>query len=166
MRWVHVFGVVLAVVLAGCSGLPQGDAETDCTALGTTGDTYDSATVRVLGPNGSTRGVVTATVADSPRERCIGLSRTDSLGPDEGMLFVFDDTAERTFVMREMAFPLDIVFVDGDGTITEIHSAPTEEPPLTRYEGRAKYVLEVPRGWTTTNGVSPGDRLVVSFAAE
>jgi hypothetical protein len=66
-----------------------------------------------------------------------------------------------------MDFPLDIVFVDADRTITRIHHAPlppegTTGGDLTRYRGRGKYVLEVPKGYTTARGIEEGDRIRVA----
>jgi hypothetical protein len=65
--------------------------------------------------------------------------------------------------MRRMAFPLDIVFVDANGTITRIHHAPTEsdDEDLTRYRGTGKYVLEVPMNYTTERGIEEGDTVRV-----
>ena len=77
------------------------------------------------------------------------------------MLFVHGDAAERAYVMRGMAFPIDIVFVDADGTVTTVHEAAPESRPLTRYEGTGRYVLEVPRGWSERHGVDPGDQLLI-----
>ena len=96
-------------------------------------------------------------IADTPGERFTGLSRTAALGPDEGMVFVYQDTAERAFVMRDMAFPLDIVFVDGNRTITAVHSAATDAEG--RFTGRARWVIEVNRGWTAAHGVDVGDKV-------
>jgi len=122
-------------------------------------------TARVAVTDGDrTLGVVTAAVADTRDERYRGLSDTASLAPDEGMLFVFHEEANRTFVMREMSFALDIVFVGADRRITAIHHAPqpppdTPESELRRYTGRAKWVLEINRGWTTSHNVTVGDRV-------
>lgn len=122
--------------------------------------TSERVTVVILSADGSERGRVSAAVADDPAERYTGLSETESLGPDEGMLFVYEETGDRTFVMRDMDFPLDMVFVHGNGTITRIHHAPVEDDPLkTRYTGRARWVLEVNRGWTTDHGVRVGDEI-------
>jgi uncharacterized membrane protein (UPF0127 family) len=161
-RW-PLLGVALLLLISGCTGLP-GSTEGPCAGLDTAGDTYEAATVRIFSPEGQLRGTVDARVADSERERCIGLSETTDLREDEGMWFVFDSTAERTFVMRGMDFALDIVYVAGNGTITTIHQAPTEEPPLTAYEGRARWVLEVHRGWTTAHNVSVGDEVTVTYS--
>ncbi len=126
---------------------------------------YDRTSVVVEDENGTTLGSVDVRVADSPRERYVGLSQTASLDPNEGMLFVYEGEDERTYVMRNMSFPLDIVFVGANGTITAIHHAPvpeeTESEGLVSYRGRAKWVLEVRRGWTSAHGVAVGDRISV-----
>jgi uncharacterized membrane protein (UPF0127 family) len=125
---------------------------------------YERTTVTVVDENGSELGAVDARVADTWQKRLVGLSRTESLGPDEGMVFVHDDEQRRAFVMREMSFPLDIVFVAENGTITQIHHAPvpsagTGESDLEEYAGVGTYVLEVNRGWTNETGTSVGDQV-------
>ncbi|MFW5895992.1 MAG: DUF192 domain-containing protein [archaeon] len=118
------------------------------------------ATVSVVDDSDETLGTVAVEIADTPSERYTGLSDTESLGPSEGMLFVFEEEAERSFVMRDMAFPIDIVFVDANQTITAIHHAPVEDDDdLTHYSGQAKWVLEVPANWTTEHDVEVGDRI-------
>lgn len=126
---------------------------------------YDTATVEAVDTDtGETLATVEVRVADGPVTRYVGLSATDELAPNEGMLFVHADRAERAYVMRDMAFPIDIVFAEGDGTVTRIHEAEPESRPYTRYEGTGRYVLEVPRGWSERHGVTPGDRLAVEGA--
>ena len=135
---------------------------------GTPGATNESGaandSVTVVDANGTALGAVEVRVADTYSERYTGLSNTESLGPDEGMLFVHDDEGEHAYVMRDMAFPIDIVFVDANGTITAIHHAETEERPYTRYRGAGKYVLEVPYEWTADHGVEVGDRILIEWA--
>jgi hypothetical protein len=75
------------------------------------------------------------------------------------MLFVHGSEGTRAYVMREMSFPLDIVFVDANGTITRIHHAAVDDD--REFTGRGKYVLEVNRGWANRTGVDVGDRIVV-----
>lgn len=98
-----------------------------------------------------------ARIAETPAERFTGLSDTAALGPGEGMGFVYDRTAERTFVMREMAFGIDIVFVDANGTITAIHHADPEDE--REFTGEGRWVLEVNEGATTDHGIEVGDRV-------
>ncbi|WP_336360806.1 DUF192 domain-containing protein [Haladaptatus sp. ZSTT2] len=128
---------------------------------------YNWTEVTVTDETGQQLGVVTARIADTPAKRYTGLSNTTSMPADEGMLFTYDSEGEHTFVMRDMDFPLDIIFVDANGTITKIYHAPvppegTNNSDLTRYPGTGQYILEVNRGWTTDHGVSVGDTVTVT----
>ena len=106
---------------------------------------------------------MTAAVADTDELRYLGLSDTNYLPEDRGMLFVYDAVDDRTFVMREMEFGIDIVYADDEGVITEIHHAPEpgpdEDGSEQRYPGRGQYVLEVVYEWTVERGVEEGDVL-------
>ena len=129
-------------------------------------DGYEHATVTVVdAETGDELGAVEAAVADTWRTRYVGLSNTDDLPADRGMLFVHDDAAERTYVMRGMDFGLDIVFLAPNGTITAIHEAPAPGPDEDgsdqRYTGTGQYVLEVNGGWTAERGVEVGDRVAI-----
>ncbi|EMA66369.1 hypothetical protein C461_12064 [Halorubrum aidingense JCM 13560] len=121
---------------------------------------YDTTTVEAVdGETNESLATVEVRIADGIAKRYVGLSATESIGPDEGMLFVHDEAGEYAYVMRDMAFAIDIVFVAPDGTVTEIHEAEPESRPLTEYRGTGRYVLEVPRGWSARNDVEPGDRI-------
>lgn len=152
--------LAVLVTLAGCTGAVT-DAAND-------GD-YERTTVTVVDEYDAELGTVDVRVADTYAKRYTGLSDTDSLGPNEGMLFVHDGEDQYAYVMREMAFPLDILFIATNGTITRIHHAElppegTTGPDLKRYRGSGKYVLEVPYGWTNRTGVEPGDAVEIAGA--
>lgn len=128
------------------------------------GGPFDDGTVHVSAADGHPLGTVSVAVADTPVERYFGLSNTEPLSPSEGMLFVFPEEGQRTFVMRDMDYPLDIVFVGANGSITHVAHAPVEsDGDLTPYSARAKWVLEVPAGWTTDHGVSVGDSVRIDL---
>lgn len=125
-----------------------------------------TATVTVRAPGGAERAEIRVAVADSQVERYEGLSNTAPLDDGEGMLFVHDEESSYAYVMREMNYPLDIVFVGANGTVTTIHHAelPSEGTgggDLTRYRGRGKYVIELPYGYTNETGITAGDRVVL-----
>lgn len=125
-------------------------------------DAYDRTTVTVLDENDTVLATVDVRVADTTRKRYVGLSATESLAHGEGMLFVHDSEGRYTYVMRGMDFPIDIVFVDAEGTITTIHHAPVpEDGEDARYPGVGKYVLEVPMEYTTEKGIEPGHRVEI-----
>ncbi len=125
---------------------------------------YDTTRVTVESAAGGALGTVRAAIAETPDQRYLGLSDAASLPEDAGMLFVYDAPRESlTFVMREMAFGIDIVYADAGGTITRIHNAaapgPAEDGNQQRYPGSGQYVLEVPYEWTDRHGVDAGDAL-------
>ncbi len=124
---------------------------------------YETTVVEVRSADDEVLGRVTAAIADTGDLRYLGLSDTESLPEDRGMLFVYDSVSDRTFVMREMDFPIDIIYADDEGIITEIHHArapgPDEDGNELRYPGTGQYVLEVNRDWTTDRGIEAGDRL-------
>ena len=128
-------------------------------------DNRDDATVRISDDAGPI-ATVDVRVADTPKERYEGLSGTKSLPDGEGMWFVFDGEAQRTFVMREMNYGLDMIFVGEDGRITTIHHArppgPGEDGNDLRYRGRARWVLELPRGYANETGIEVRDRAVLA----
>ncbi|WP_424007877.1 DUF192 domain-containing protein [Haloferax denitrificans] len=128
-------------------------------------DGYERTTLTVVDDEtGETLATVDARVADTRAKRFTGLSDTESLAENEGMWFVHDTSGTYAYVMRDMDFPLDIVFVAENGTITRIHHAEldpegTSESDLTRYRGTGKYVLELPYGYTNETGIDAGDRV-------
>ena len=102
---------------------------------------------------------VDARIADTFEKRYTGLSNTSSLGPNEGMLFIHGTEGRHSYVMRDMAFPIEIVFIDADGEITTIHHAEPDDDGTFR--GTGKYVLEVPYNYTTDNDIAVGDRVEI-----
>lgn len=186
--WLATLGTVFGSAgLAGCADVvdrgadePTNDnpASNDDAASGDDASTgaddstdlhadYETTAVTVTSPDGDELGSVTAAIADTRELRYLGLSDTESLPEDRAMLFVFDDVADRTFVMREMDFGIDIVYADDEGVITEIHHAPEPDPDEDgenqRYPGRGQYVLEVVYEWTADRGVTEGDRLEFEY---
>jgi uncharacterized protein len=60
------------------------------------------------------------TIPDSNEEKQIGLSKTESLRDDEGMLFLFDNPDFYPFWMKDMKIPIDIIYIR-DNKIVTIH---------------------------------------------
>lgn len=153
--WKLALFVVLAVIVVLVLNPPLW--------LVSTGE-YDRATVRAVDANGTDLATVDVRIADTHDKRRVGLSRTDRLPPDTGMWFVFETESVHSFHMKNMSFPLDMVFVAANGTVTRIHHAPvpaaTPEDDLRTYAGRAKWVLEVNRGWANETGLEVGDRIL------
>ena len=116
------------------------------------------------------KAVVDVEVADSSRERYTGLSDHDSLESGNGMLFVHDREQNLTYVMREMDFDIDIIFINADREITAIRHArapgPNEDGENLQYSGRGKWVLEVPRGYANETGIEVGDEVEIDLESK
>ncbi|MCG1002077.1 MULTISPECIES: DUF192 domain-containing protein [Halobacterium] len=151
----RTLAVVCLLVVAGCAGLPGASTPAATTDAG------NGTQVFVESADGDSLGNVTVEVSDTWQERRTGLSEHESLGANEGMLFVYGEESHHTYVMRSMAFPIDIVYIGANGRITSIHHAEVEadNDDLTGYSGVGKWVLEVPYDWTTEHGVEVGDRI-------
>ncbi|MFC6716223.1 DUF192 domain-containing protein [Natrialbaceae archaeon GCM10025810] len=129
--------------------------------------TQDAADVEIVGDDGERKAAVDVEVADTLEERRTGLSDHDSLEEGHGMLFVHDEEGERTYVMREMDFDIDIIFIGGDREINSIHHARAPEEDEDggdiQYSGEAKWVLEVPRGHANETGLEEGDAVEINY---
>ena len=110
---------------------------------------------------------VDVVTASTREERRKGLSNIAAIDDGSGMLFIHENEGKKSYVMRDMMFGLDIIFIDSAGYITEIHHAPlpsseSSENELLRYEGHGKWILEVPYKWTTRNVINIGDRIKIT----
>lgn len=110
---------------------------------------------------------VAVEISDTAEERYVGLSQHDSLAENRGMLFVYERPDDHTYVMRSMDFGIDIVFVDADGCVREVHAAPEPGPDQNgenqRYPGYGQYVVEVPIGVVSDAGVEAGDPVRIEY---
>lgn len=75
------------------------------------------------------------------------------------MLFVFAEAEQYSFWMKDMNYPIDIVWIDANRQVVAITENATPEsyplkftPPVP-----VKYVLEVRSGWNTRHRVKVGD---------
>lgn len=106
---------------------------------------------------------LTVEVAADPASRARGLGYRHGLAPGTGMLFIFDEAAERSFWMKGMRFCLDIIWIHG-GQILGAAVSVCPDPLGTADEDRASYhsgepaqhVLEVPANWMAERGFRRG----------
>lgn len=122
---------------------------------------HEETTVTLTDRNGTELATVAVAVAETSEQRQIGLSRHDSLENGTGMLFVHSEVGTYSYVMRNMSFGIDIIFIDSDGTVTEIHDAPAPPADDAPYRGTGQYVLEVPRGYSDAVGLGAGDTVEI-----
>lgn len=96
-------------------------------------------------------------VAKTDKDREEGLQGVSSLPYDQGMLFVFDEPTQASFWMKDTYIPLDIIYINEDGEVTEVFvdCAPLDEDPHEAKSADVMYVLEV----NCDSGISVGDEV-------
>ena len=100
----------------------------------------------------------TVEIADEPEEITTGLMNRESMDPDAGMLFDFGQPREAAMWMKNTLIPLDMLFMDTDGTILAI--ARNAVPGSLRRINPGvpvKGVLELNGGRAEELGIVPGD---------
>jgi uncharacterized membrane protein (UPF0127 family) len=99
-------------------------------------------------------------VAETEKEREVGLMNRNAMPADQGMLFDFKETRLVTMWMKNTYIPLDMVFMDEAGTVT--HIAANAQPlslDIISSRGPVRFVLELNGGAASRFGLKPGDRL-------
>lgn len=97
----------------------------------------------------------------TPEQMRTGLMFRPELGANQGMLFVFPQTHIISMWMRNTRIPLDMLFIDSDGMIVDIHpDAPPFSEELINSEFPAKSVLELNGGTALKLGIAPGDSVI------
>jgi uncharacterized membrane protein (UPF0127 family) len=105
---------------------------------------------------------VAVEVADTVRERSVGLMNRTELDPDAGMVFLVPEPTDGAFWMKDTLIPLSIAFWDQEGRIFRIlDMEPCRREPCPLYEpgGRWSGAVEVNQGFFQDRGVEVGDRV-------
>lgn len=89
----------------------------------------------------------------------LGLMFRKELPPDSGMWFEFPETDFRRFWMQNTFIPLSIAFVDEAGVITNIEDMIPLDESAVRSKRKARYALEMQRGWFKNKGIKQDDKI-------
>lgn len=99
-------------------------------------------------------------IADNFASRARGLSGRSGLGSHEGMLFLFPVAMPQGFWMKDMKFPIDIIWIRDDKVIgMTIGAEPEAGPDYTIYRSPESVdkVLEINAGSALQFGIKIGD---------
>ena len=153
------FGILLVLLLGAGLAVNQIKTSSKPTLSAATHD-YANTTVKV---GSKTFAVELGLTSD---QQALGLGKRDALAPSAGMLFVFKPAQIATFWMKDMRFPLDMVWINNGRVIGISRNVPvppagTTTAKLPTYSPNAlvDYVLEVNAG--QADNVSIGDQFQV-----
>ena len=130
--------VITAVVIGG-----KDKPKTDNTAsnISACGPYRKDKTVRI------DDALIHAEIPNNPDAQAKGLGGRPCILPDQGMLFIFPQPGQYAFWMKDMKFPIDILWISEDYKVVgqEIDVQPNTYPDrfINKKENAAKYVLEL-----------------------
>jgi uncharacterized membrane protein (UPF0127 family) len=120
---------------------------------------YFENTVTIVSKDGTSHEF-NIEIAATPSEQAKGLMFRESLAEDAGMLFLFKTVDERSFWMENTFIPLDLIFIEPDGTIQHIHTMakPQDRTAITSGQ-KSKAVLEINGGTSDKLDIAVGDKV-------
>ena len=115
----------------------------------------------------STGEEIPVEVADTLKKRSLGLGERTSLKKGWGMLFVFEKRKPHRFWMKDMQFPLDIIWLDNHRIVHIIHNAKPAnskvEPEVMTSPVPVNFVLEIASGRAAKLRLKTGQRMNLKF---
>ena len=159
-----VLVAALAAVLAACGPADAGVRRADVggngeqaaeAAAGAVAQAVELVPLRVGGIE------IQVEIADDADERQQGLMYRESLGENQGMLFVYPEQRTLGFWMKNTLIPLDIAYIDREGRIVDIQQMEPQTTETHDSAAPAMYALEMNQGWFEANGIRIGD--VIEF---
>jgi hypothetical protein len=105
-------------------------------------------------------------IAQTSLERSRGLSGRDGLAEGSGMFFIFDAPSAYGFWMKDMKFPIDIIWINGDRVVgIALNAAPEPGKPVWGLKiyyppEPVDRVLEVNAGDAAKYGIKAGSAVV------
>jgi len=99
-------------------------------------------------------------IADNSYERQTGLMYRNNMEEEQGMLFIYNEEAPRSFFMKNTYIPLDIIYFAADSSAVSLqeNAQPRDETSLPS-EKPAQFVLEVNAGLAEEWDFEVGDKI-------
>lgn len=106
---------------------------------------------------------IVVTLANTPELQAKGLSGYKGLMPNEGMLFRFQKPGMHGFWMKDMLFPIDIIWFDENKRIVDSweNATPESYPQIYTPRTESQFVLEVPDGFYLKHNLKIGNKLEI-----
>ncbi len=100
---------------------------------------------------------VKAEVVASPEKLYLGLGQRRELPAGRGMLFLMPSRVVQTFCMRDMQFPIDILWLQSGRVVGIAKNLPYQDQRACYSSLEpVQYVLEVPAGFCDQQGIKVG----------
>ena len=119
---------------------------------------------QVISVNFPSGAVLKAEVADTPEKLLFGLAFRNVLPPDEGMVYIFEESGPHRVWTKEFQFPVDVIWVDESKVVVHVVEKvpPCLESKCTWYgppPQDARYIIEANAGFVERANVTIGVKL-------
>ena len=109
-----------------------------------------------------------AEVADTPEKLLFGLAFRPNLPPDEGMIFLFEESGPHKVWTKGFQFHVDLIWVDESKHIVYLkeHAEPCKDDPCPWYgppPENARYLIEANSGFIHKSDAKVGSELVFAL---
>lgn len=101
-------------------------------------------------------------IAEGDKEKALGLGNRRSLCRSCGMLFLFPEKGKRSFWMKNMRFPLDIIWIGENKIVHMEKNIPSDSVEIFSPSEEADMVLEINGGLADEYGFSTGEDVKTS----
>jgi uncharacterized protein len=119
-------------------------------------ETFGTSELTIQTAAGPQKFSIELALSDAQMEQ--GLMFRRSLAPNAGMLFDFKSPTNVSMWMKNTLIPLDMLFLDGRGRITDIHErAVPLSTDVIAAKAPARYVIELNGGTAARLGIKSGD---------
>jgi uncharacterized protein len=115
-------------------------------------------------PNANLNGhIFSLYLAKTSNDQEIGLAKFNKISDNQGMLFLFPKSGYYSFWMKNMKFPIDIIFISGNRIVDIFQNVPVQKtnnnlPTYTTGE-KADKVLEINAGLTNKYKIKLGGNI-------
>ena len=97
----------------------------------------------------------------SPEDQAEGFMFKPEPENGYGLLFVYNASRPLSFWMRNVAYDLDLIALDGALCVRKVYTLRANEEESVEIEGGGQFALEMRSGWCKSNGILAGDKLVI-----
>jgi len=121
-------------------------------------ETFSTSELTIHTAGGPQKFTIELALSDAQMEQ--GLMFRRSMAPDAGMLFDFKTPTSVTMWMKNTYIPLDMLFLDTQGRIIDIHErAVPLSTDIIAGKAPARYVIELNGGTVERLGIKLGDEV-------
>lgn len=106
-------------------------------------------------------------IVNDDKGRQLGLSNRQSLPQDHGMLFLFERSDNYSFWMKDMHFPIDIIYINNDTVVHVFENVPPPKSkrnlPVYTPDSPSDKVLEINAGLSKKFDITKGTKVKIKY---